>query len=57
MAEPWNTYHTFNLIYQRRYYVYDEGPRRTAVYLVEEYYFDDARILSIQTLRAFVDLD
>ena len=37
MAEPWNTYHTFNLIYQRRYYVYDEGPRRTAVYLVEEY--------------------
>ena len=59
MAEPWNILPDSipNLIFYRRYCVYDEGLRRTAVYLVEEYHFDDARIFFIITLRAFVDLD
>ena len=59
MAEPWNTLpdSTPILIFHRRYCVYDEGLRRTAEYLVEEYHFDDARIFSIKILRAFVDLD
>ena len=59
MAQPWNTHQdpTPNLILHRRYYAYDEGPRRTVVYLVEEFYFDDDRLFYIKTLRAYVDLD
>ena len=44
-----------NLILYRRYYD-NQGPYHNAVYLVEEFYFDDCRIFCIQTLRAFVDL-
>ena len=44
-----------NLIHYRRHYDY-EGPYHNAVYLVEEFYFNDCRIFCIKTLRAFVDL-
>ena len=58
MAEPWNTHQdpTPNLILHKRYYVYDEGLRRTTAYLVEEFCFDDIRVFFI-ALRAFMDLD
>ena len=57
MAVPYSKHQEpiHNLILYRRYNDY-QGPYYNAIYLVEEFYFDDCRIFSIQTLRAFVDL-
>ena len=57
MAEPENIHQVPNpnLIFYGRYYDY-EGPCQRVVYFVEEFYFDDCRIIYTLTPRAFVDL-
>ena len=57
MAEPENIHHepTSNVIFYRKYYDY-EGPCQRVVYLVEEFHFDDCRVIYTLTPRAFVDL-
>ena len=46
---------TPNLTFSYRFYAY-EGSCQRVVYLVEEFYFDDCRVIYILTTRAFVDL-